>query len=430
MGSKVAPDGHHPPEATQPQPVTARGDAVADSTQKSQSRKASADRPKKPYPEFPLSPHASGTWQKKIRGKIHYFGKWGRIVDGKMTRVEGDGWKEALEQYKVQADDLHAGRAPRVKSTDLTMMDLCNRFLTAKQRKVDGGELGERMFEEYRLTTDRLVAELGKTRLVNDLAADDFEALRAEFAKLYGPVRLGNEVQKVRTVFKYAYEAGLIDKPMRFGDEFKKPSKRVMRKHRATTGKKLFQADELRKLLTEAGVPLRAMILLGINAGFGNADCGTLPLKAVNLETGWAEFPQPKTGIERRCPLWPETVNALREAIAARPKPKDSEAEGVVFVTKYGAPWSSEGTSGAVTHEAIKVLRKIGLARPGLGFYALRHTFRTVADATKDPNAIRLIMGHTDDKIDDNYTHGISDDRLRAVADHVRKWLYGNDTAQ
>ena len=48
----------------------------------------------------------------------------------------------------------------------------------------------------------------GKDRPVDDLAADDFEELRADIAKTWGPVRLGNEVQRVRTLFKYGYEAG------------------------------------------------------------------------------------------------------------------------------------------------------------------------------------------------------------------------------
>ena len=60
-----------------------------------------------PYAKFPLTPHACGAWHKRILGKINYFGRWGRVVNGTMTRVEGDGWKEALELYKAQADDLH-----------------------------------------------------------------------------------------------------------------------------------------------------------------------------------------------------------------------------------------------------------------------------------------------------------------------------------
>jgi len=392
-------------------------------TRKTPARKAAAGRPPKPYADFPLSPHASGTWQKKIRGKVHYFGKWGRVVNGVLTRVPGDGWKEALELYKAVADDLHAGKTPRPKSDGLTVADLCNHFLTAKQRQTDAGELSARMFADYRAATDRVVGTFGKNRLVSDLAADDFEALRAGLAKQYGPVRLGNEVQRVRTVFKYGFDAGLVAAPVRYGPQFKKPSKKVMRVHRAAAGKKTFTADELRRAIDAAGVPLRAMVLLGVNCGFGNSDCARLPLSALDLDKGWVEFPRPKTGVDRRCPLWPETVEAVRAALAARPEPKNAADAGLVFVTKYGRPWVVPG-SNAVALEAGKLLRKVGVRREGVGFYALRHTFRTVADGAKDPNAIRLIMGHTDDSIDGNYTHGIADARLRLVAEHVRAWLY------
>ena len=134
---------------------------MAKSTRKPPSRKAARRKhfvPPKPYPEFTLTPHAGGKWMKELRGKLHYFGNWGRRVNGKMERLPDDGWQNALKEFKAQAEDLYAGRTPRVKdnSDGLTVRELCNRFLTAKHRKVESGELFRRTFDKYRQTTDRL----------------------------------------------------------------------------------------------------------------------------------------------------------------------------------------------------------------------------------------------------------------------------------
>ncbi len=359
---------------------------MSKSTRKNTPRKVDAsDRPKKPYADFPLTPHPSGVWEKKIRGRVHYFGRWGKVVKGSMTRIEGDGWQAALELYKAQADDLHAGRTPRIKGEGLTVAELSNRFLTAKLRQREAGEVTGRTFDEYKATAVLLVAAFGKDRLVDDLAADDFERLRDEMAKRWGPVRLGNEVQKVRTVFKYGYEAGLIDKPIRYGPQFKKPSASVLRRHRAKNGERMLEAAELRRILDalegkevatgrkdektgkpetvtlKANPALRAMVLLGINCGFNNKDCADLPLSAFDLETGWANFPRPKTGIARRCPLWSETVAALRTAIAERPKPRQDEAAKLVFVTTRGRPWLTRGTANPVSVAIRDLMKAVGV---------------------------------------------------------------------
>ncbi len=58
------------------------------------------------------------------------------------------------------------------------------------------------------------------------------------------------------------------------------------------------------------------------------------------------------------------------------------------------------------------------------------HTLRTEADGTRDPNAIRLSMGYTDEKIDDHDTHRIAATRLLAVSEFVRIRLFPVDVSK
>jgi integrase len=373
--------------------------------------KPSPTRPDKPHPDFPLFPHATGRWAKKILGKMYYFGPWS----------DPDG---ALQKYLEQKDALHGGRKHREASGGTTVKDLCNRFLTAKLALVQSGELTNRSWQDYKAACDLIVSHFGKGRLVADLDPEDFAALRTKMAKRWGPVTLGNVIQRMRVVFKFASDNGLIDRPVRYGQGFKRPSRKVVRLDRARKGPKLFTADEVRRLLDAAGTSMRAMVLLGINCGLGNSDCGHLPLAAVNLDAGWLDYPRPKTGIGRRCPLWPETVRALREALGSRPEPKKEEHAGLVFITRYGLPWAKDVADSPVTKETRKLLDKLGI-NGGRNYYTLRHTFRTVADEAKDQPATDFIMGHEVPHMSAVYRETISDARLRAVVDHVHKWLFG-----
>jgi integrase len=108
-----------------------------------------------------------------------------------------------------------------------------------------------------------------------------------------------------------------------------------------------------------------------------------------------------------------------------------------VFVTKYGKRWvrvkarqDAEGRelagvlSDAVRLEFGKLLALLGMQRPGLGFYALRHSFRTVADRSKDQPAVDHLMGHVRDDMASAYRERIDDDRLEAVTKVVHDWLW------
>ena len=192
------------------------------------------------------------------------------------------------------------------------MADLVNHYLNAKKARIQSGELLQQTWDEYFKTCALITSVFGSGRLVEDLAADDFQQLRATMAKNWGPVRMANEIQRTRSVFKYGFDNSLVDKPVRFGSEFVKPSQKVIRKERNRKGPRMFEAEELELDDRKAPAPsFPAMIYLGINAGFGCTDCATIPAKAVNLKTGWLTFPRTKTGIQRRIPLWPETVKAI-----------------------------------------------------------------------------------------------------------------------
>src|SRR5712671_3894339 len=111
-----------------------------------QSRRS--EKPTKPYPDFPLFPHATRRWAKKIRGRLVYFGPWS----------DPDG---ALQKYLDQKDALHAGRKPRPDPHGLTVKDAVNAFLNHKKTFVESGELSRRMWADYKAATDLIVSHLG-----------------------------------------------------------------------------------------------------------------------------------------------------------------------------------------------------------------------------------------------------------------------------
>jgi integrase len=369
-------------------------------------------KPDKPHPDFPLFAHANGCWAKKICGRLVYFGSW-------------DSPDEALAKYLSEKDDLLAGRTPREPTGALTVGNLAGRFLTSRQRLLDSGELSPLSFNEYADCCRRIIEAFGKRRLVSDLRPADFESLRATFAKRWGPARLAKFIGLVRTLFNHAAKNGLIDRPVLFGDGFRRPSQKTFLLHKHARGPRLFEAHEVCAMLTAATPVLRSMILLGVNCGFGNADVGRLPLAVVNLETGWVNYPRPKTGIGRRCPLWPETVTAIRDWLAVRPEPRDPADAGLLFVTSKRARWASETTTASVlSAEMRKLLDRLGIDG-NRNFYSLRHSFQTVADESGDFIAVRSIMGHGfSGDISAVYRERISDARLRKVVGVVHSWLF------
>jgi integrase len=335
---------------------------------------------------------------------------------------------ELYKQFLAHPEATPGSTARATGDHRKSLRHLCNEFLNYKRKKI-GKKIGQRMFDEYEGTVQRLVKVIDRRSVAQDLTPADFVRLRDSLEALYGPVRLGNEVGKVKTIFKWGVKHGVIKHEPAYGD-FDKPSRDELRKHRAKKGKRLFTAEQLLTLIDAASPQIKAMLLLGINAGFGNHDSATVPFETtdgamvLDLDNAVIEYPRPKNGTPRRCPLWPETIAAIKAAIFERPKPADKEAARHVFLMQGGKPWLCRGIANPISVAVRDLMQRTKVHREGLGLYALRHTFRTIADAAKDIPAIRLIMGHSDGSIDAVYREHIDDWRLQAVTDYVRKWLF------
>lgn len=379
-------------------------------------RKGKAKRKSPRSQDFPLWKHPSGRWCHKVKKRFWYFGRVSEDPEG----------KAALDLWLYQKDDILTGRRPRKPGEPerRAIGDLCNRFLAHKTTLLNAGELSPRTFQRYHGTCADIVRTLGKHTAVDDLRPEDFGRLRTALSAKWGPVGLGNEIQTCRSVFKFGYETGLVDKPPRYGPEFKKPSASVLRKQRATKGDRTFVPGDILALLEHAGPNMKAMVLLGIQAGLGNTDLALLPAAAVNLTTGWLDYPQPKTGVPRRIPLWPETIEAIEAAVAARRDPKDESESGLLFIGPRGESYVGNHRGYRIGQEFDRVADK-GDVR-GKTFYDLRRTFQAVAEGAKDLSAVQSIMGQAASSSDMSaiYRRHVDDDRLRAVVDHVHRWLY------
>ncbi|MGE0378590.1 MAG: tyrosine-type recombinase/integrase [Planctomycetaceae bacterium] len=379
----------------------------------------------KPYRDFPLTPHrAAKQWVKKHRGHTHYFGP---LRD----------WEAALRLFNHEWPYIIQGRTPPPLDVEggCTMRDLCNAFIVHKQNRMEGGELSPHSYAGYFRTCERLIAHFDATRRVDDLRPDDFEAFRKSLGDGCNTVTLGSKINRARVVLKYAFDNQLIDRPVAYGKAFERPSAKSIRKARNEAGERMFEASELRRIIAAATQPLKAMILLGLNCGFGNTDVATLPQKAVDLDSGWVTFPRPKTQVQRRCPLWPETVAAIREALAKRPRERDPADADLCFLTTRRTRFvrvqvSKANTDRHVTINALArrfelLLEDLGInGRRGLGFYTLRHVFETVGGNSRDQVAVNAIMGHVDSSMANSYRERIDDNRLRDVVNHVRAWLW------
>lgn len=381
---------------------------------------------RKPEKDFPLWQRSDGRWCRKIRGRVFYF---------------GTDKQEALDEWLRVKDYRLAGKEPPPKDAPEALMleAIVNAYLNSKAADVRAGEFSPKSLQNVYVACEKIVNHFGRRRLITDIGQSDFGEYRDALVSAgYAPNTVAQHTTYAKALFRWAYDAELIPSLPRFGVKFR-AGKKASRRRAGKVTPKMFEPPEIRTILGKANPQLKAMVLLGVNCGFGNFDCAELPKTALDLAGGWVTFPRPKTGVERRGALWPETVTAIKAALKVRPAPKNPDDGDQVFLTMFGnrwvrmAPGNANGYSAwqdAVIAAFRDLLKAAKIEAGGRGFYTLRRTFRTIADETNDWPAVNLAMGHVDPTIGGVYRQRIADTRLRAVADHVHVWLFGEGGAE
>ena len=159
----------------------------------------------------------------------------------------------------------------------------------------------------------------------------------------------------------------------------------------------------------------------------------TLKGPSAGLRTG-PEMAQPLTPSNWSAPficppLWPETIQALKEV------PRSGT---LVFTTSDGHSWIRTTTrndngdpkyicDNRISTKFSRLMKKVRIQAPkGTGFYTLRRTAATMAARSGDPFAVQRLLGHVDLTMATRYVQDVSEQTDRVI-ESSRKYFIGKE---
>jgi len=375
---------------------------------KSDNKKSRKQRSDK----YPLTLHPTGQYCKKIRGKIYYFGTDKHI---------------ALQRYLEQAASLHAGKRPdaiQASTESMTLKTLCNLYIEHQNSRVHAGEIKLGQVYDCKITLKDLAQYLGPNRNLSVIKTIDLQNYRSKLiAEGKSAARINNHISAFKAMYHWAIDNEVLEN----GPNLKAIKKLPRSKKTMTT----FSSNEIKTLIECASPQFKAMILLGLNCGFGCTDCSELLWKHIDMNSGRVNFPRTKTDVARNLPLWEETISTLKVLPHINERVFNTEQghklvrfvehtndSGLIRIHKHDN----------VTTEFSKLLKKAGLKKEkGVGFYTLRRTAATLAARGGDPFAVQRLLGHADLKMASVYVQDVSEQTDRVI-NNTRKLIIPDDS--
>jgi len=166
--------------------------------------------------------------------------------------------------------------------------------------------------------------------------------------------------------------------------------------------------DEAQKLIGAAESPFeRAMLLLMLTAGLRRSEVGAIRLEDVNLQNQML-LVRGKGAKQRMVPLMPQTAQAIRDYLTARPEVD----QPYLFLS----PQRRRLANDFLNRTLRRILARAGLAKR-ITPHMLRHTFAThLVRNGVDVRTVQELLGHSDLETTANYLHSDTRAKQSAVA--------------
>lgn len=351
--------------------------------------------------------HKGGQWFMRYRGRDYYFGP---VSDP----------ERALREWRRRWPRIVSGQDDSLPSSDSTVLELLNAWMDRQQARLDAGKLAATTFRSYRTSFRWAVATLGRGRRASHLTLDDWYRLLDSLSGLSLTTQ-DDRITHFRAMHRFARDQMKVELA-ELPSDFRRASKRQHRARRRKAGDQSLTAAEARALIEAAGPKMRAIVLVMLNGGYRQSDLAEVPLSALDRSVPEIVHARRKTETFQRVPLWPETMSAIDAAEAAGAM--RAAGSELLFTSNSGRPLAHHRVSTS-TDVVLQRFRRLA-ARSGVSATpsSLRHTFLTVAFETADDTARKIIAGHTIDNMDEVYVRRYPLERLRAVTEHVRSWLW------
>lgn len=320
----------------------------------------------------------------------------------------------ATAKYHRLALGLLPARQPTAATT-ITCKELANRFLATQQANWRARQTTLRCYRDW---LRHFLEDHGRL-LASGLTVEMFATWKlALLERGYSAESINHYLSAVRAMYAFGEDTDLIARAPRLRRV------RNVTATQAATSKPLYAMEELSRLLAAANVQMQAMILLGLNCGFGPKDIHDVTWDDISRDR--VMLPRSKTGVSQTYLLWEETRAALETVRLERQKlitrlaqrGRERSDRGRVFVTKSWRPWSRDAVAG----QFRKLCQKAGM--PCYGFYRLRHCASTALSLVAMPHVHRKFLRHRQLQQQATYTHA-PDEEVDAAIMKARMRLIG-----